>query len=155
MTLPIHQVRKGQPRPAQVFIQPDTKVMQGHLRRQARLKPAELMGPLSVQAGGVRALPVDRLHDLPHPCQPAPQRLGPRGLIIPLRRTDDLGLAGLPPRALVRPPLKALIDHIGAKGWAPHTRQPRVRLTTQGKEGDCQRLILGTGWAKAKASQEA
>src|SRR4029453_1416894 len=124
--------------------------MQGHLRRQARLKPAEIMGPLSVQAEGVRELLVDRLHDLPHACLPAPQRLGPRGLTSPLRRTDDWGLVGLPPRVLVRPPLKALIDHIGAKGWTPHTRQLRVRLTTQGKEGGRQRLILGTGRAKAK-----
>jgi hypothetical protein len=119
------------------------------------LKPAEVTGPLSVQAAGVRELLVDRLHDLPHASQPAPQRLGPRGLTMPLGRTDDLGLGGLPPRALVRPPLKALIAPRGAKGRAPHTQQPRVRLTTQGKAGGRQWLLLGTGWTKAKASNHS
>jgi hypothetical protein len=69
MKLPIHQVRKGQPRPAPLFLQPDTTVTQGHLRRQARLQPSEVMGPLSVHAEGVRELLVDRLHDLPHASQ--------------------------------------------------------------------------------------
>src|SRR4029453_943108 len=115
--------------------------MQGHRPRQARLQPAEIMGPLSVQAEGVRELLVDRLHALPHACLPAPQRLGPRGLTSPLRRTDAWGVGGSPPRVLVRPPLKALLDHIGAKGWTPHTRQLRVRLTTPGTEGGAPRWI--------------
>ena len=77
MRLPVHQVRKGQPRPAELLIQPDTEVMQGDLGGQARLKPAELMGPLPVQAKGMKELVIDRLDDLADPGQPAPQRLGP------------------------------------------------------------------------------
>jgi parallel beta-helix repeat protein len=50
MKLPVHQVGKGQPWPAQLLIQPDTKVMQGHLRGQARLQSTEGMGPFPIQA---------------------------------------------------------------------------------------------------------
>src|SRR5215831_18873882 len=77
MNLPVHQVRKGQGRPAALCIQPDAEVMQGDLGGQARLKPAEFMRTLPVEAEGMRELLIHRLHDLPHPSHPAPEPLSP------------------------------------------------------------------------------
>jgi hypothetical protein len=77
MRLPIHQVRKGQPRPAALFIHPDAEVMQGHLCRQARLKTTQLMGPFTIKAEGMLELVIDRLYNLADSRKPAPQGLGP------------------------------------------------------------------------------
>jgi hypothetical protein len=64
MRLPVYQVRAGQRRPAQVAMQPHAKVMKSHLRDQARLKPAEVMGPFPIEAEGMRELLIDSLYDL-------------------------------------------------------------------------------------------
>src|SRR5262245_16846439 len=151
MRLPLHQVGEGQPWPAELFIQPDTKVMQGNLRRQTDSKPTEIMRPLPVQTEGMLELVVHCFNDLPEPGQPAPQGLWPWRLAIPLGRTEHLGPRGLPPRHMIRLPFKALIDDIRPQSRAPYTGQPRMRPTAQGKEGLRQRLIFGTGGSKAKA----
>ena len=151
MRVPIHQVGEGQPWPAELFIQPDTKVMQGNLRCQTDSKPTELMGPLPVQAEGMLELVVHRCNDLPEPSQPAPQGRWPWRLAIPLGRTEPLGPVGLPPRRMIRLPLKPLLDHLRPHSRAPHTRQSRMRPTAQGKAGLRQRLVFGTGWSKTKA----
>src|ERR1700756_951705 len=104
MSLPVHQVRKGQQSPAELLIQPDTEVMQRDLCRQTRSKPAEIMGPFPVQAKGMKELLVDGLNDLTDSCQPATPGLRPRRLAIPLGWADDLGPKGLPPRGMVRLP---------------------------------------------------
>src|SRR4030095_16487588 len=95
--------------------------MERNLCRQTGPKPAEIMGTLPVQAKGMKELVVDRLDNLPDPREPAPQRLGPRGLALPLGRTDDLSAVSLPPPRLVCLALKALVDDIGPPGRAPHT----------------------------------
>src|SRR5262245_4352510 len=151
MRLPIYQVCERQPWPAKVFIQPHAEVMQRDLGRQTGPKPAELMGPLSVQAKGMKQLVVDRFDDLPDSGQPAPQGLRPWRPTIPLWWTDDLGPVGLPPHRLVRLALKALIDDIGATGGGSNAWQPRMGMATQGKEGLGQGLVFGTGRAEAKA----
>ena len=151
MRSPVHQVREGQPWPAQLSIEPDTKVMQRDLGRQAGPKPAEIMGPLPVQAEGMMELLIDRLDDLADSGEPAAQRLRPRPLAGALGRTEDLRPIGLPPHRMVCLPLKALIDDIRPQGWAPHTWQPRVGLAAQGKEGVGQGWVFGAGRAKAKA----
>src|SRR5262245_62012576 len=155
MSLPVHQVCKGQPRPAELLIQPDTEVMQGDLCCQTCPKPAELMGSLPVQAKGMKELVVDRLDDLPDPRPPATQRLWPWGLAIPLGRTEDLSAGGLPPLRLVHLPLKALVDDIGATGGGSHARQPRMGLAAHGKEGVRQRLVFGARRAKGKAGDHS
>src|SRR5918996_914899 len=151
MRLPIHQVRERQPRPAQVFIQPHTEIMQRDLGRQTGPKSAELMGPLPVQAKGMKQLVVDRFDDLTDAGQPAPQGLGPWRPAIALWRTDDQGAVGLPPSRLVRLALKALIDDIRTMSRGSNARQLRLELAAQGKEGLCQGLVFGTGRGKGKA----
>ena len=84
MKLPVHQVCKGQPRPAELFIEPDAEIMQGDLRGQARLKPAEIMGPFPIQAAGMLELLVHRLHHLAYPRQPATEPLGDGVLLLRL-----------------------------------------------------------------------
>src|SRR5919108_3695944 len=134
MSLPVHQVRKGQPRPAEVLIHPDTDVMPGDLCRQPGPKPAELMGPLPVQAEGMKERVLDRCDALTDPREPAPQGLWPWGLPMPLGRTEDLGSRGLPPGGLMRLALQARIDDIRAQSRAPHTGYPRVGVAAQGTE---------------------
>src|SRR5688572_18164204 len=116
MRLPAHQVCKGQPRPAELCIQPDAEVMQGNLCGQARVKTAEIMGPFTVQAEGMMELLVHGLHNLAYPSHPATEPLGPRCLAIALGRTDDLGSVEPPPPRMCRLPLKAFVDHIRAQG---------------------------------------
>src|SRR5215471_20492033 len=105
MRLPVHQVCESQPWPAQLFIQPDTEVMQGHLRRPARLKPTEVMGPFTIEAEGRPELLIHGLDNLPHSRQPAPEPLGPRRSALALGRADGLGARGLPPGLVVGLPL--------------------------------------------------
>src|SRR4029450_5249050 len=112
MRLPVHQVCKGQPRPAELFIQPDAEIMQGDLGGQACLKPAELMGPFTIQTEGMLELLVHCLHRLAYPRQPATQPLGPRRLTIALGGTNDLGCIASPPRSLTRLSLDARVGHV-------------------------------------------
>src|SRR5215510_10007693 len=112
MRLPVHQVCKGQPRPAELFIQPDAEIMQGDLCGQACLKPAELMGPFTIQTEGMMELLVHCLHHLAYPRQPATQPLGPRRFTITLGRTDALGSIAPPPRSLLVLSLEALVDYV-------------------------------------------
>src|SRR5215475_4286706 len=123
MRLPVHQVCKGQPRPAELFIQPDAEIMQSDLCGQTCLKPAELMGPFTIQTEGMMELLVHRLHHLAYPRQPATQPLGPRRLTIALGRTKDLGSVASPPRSLIGLSLEALVDHLGLTGIPSHTPQ--------------------------------
>src|SRR4029453_14221291 len=151
MRLPVHQVREGQLRPAQLAIQPYAEVMEGHLRDQARLKPAEIMGPFPIEAEGMMELLVHRLHDLAHPSEPTPEPLGPRRPAIALGGADDVGAISPPPGHLVGLPLETFIDDIGSAGWGTHTRQTRERMAAEGKERLCQGLILRTRSPKPEA----
>src|SRR5262245_23965067 len=101
MRLPVHQVCKGQPRPDELFMQPDAEIMQGDLCGQACLQPAELMGPFTIQTEGMMELLVHCLHSLAYPRQPATQPLGPRRLPMALGRTKDLGSIASPPHSLI------------------------------------------------------
>src|SRR5215471_5124983 len=116
MRLAVHQVCESQPWPAQLFIQPDTEVMQGHLRRQTRLKPTEVMGPFTIEAEGMPELVIHGLDYLTYPRQPAPEPLGPRRSAIALGRAEDLGAIGLPPGLLIGVPFEALVDDIRPPG---------------------------------------
>src|SRR5215471_1818693 len=108
MRLPVHQVCKGQPRPAELVIDPDAEVMQGNLGGQARLQPAERMGPFPIQPEAMMELIVNGLHNLANAREPAPPRLGPRCLTVPPWSANDLGPVGHPPCRMVRLALKAL-----------------------------------------------
>src|SRR5262245_65310718 len=118
--------------------------MESHLRRHARLKPSEVMGPLPVEAERMPELLIHRLHHLTPPSQPAPEPLGPRRSAIALRRADDLSARGLPPGLLVGRSFEALVDTIRPPGRGPHARQARVGRAAQGKERLREGLILRT-----------
>src|SRR5215471_19636463 len=128
MRLAVHQVCESQPWPAQLVIQPDTEVMQGHLRRQTRLKPTEVMGPFPIEAEGMPELLIHSLDDLTHPRPPAPEPLGPRRSTMALGRAADLGAIGLPPGLLLGVPFEALVDGIRPPGRGTHARQVRVGM---------------------------
>jgi hypothetical protein len=155
MRLPIYQVCESQPWPTQLFIQPDTEVMQGHLRRQAYLKPTEVMGPFTIKAERMLELLIHGLDDLTHPGQPAPEPLGPRPSAIALRRADHLGPISLPPRRMMGLALKVLIDHIRPQSGSSLTRQPRMGIAAQGQEGRGQGLILRAGHPHTKAGDHS
>src|SRR5919205_2953767 len=137
MHLPVYQVRKSQQWSTELSIEPHTEVMEGHLRRQAPLKPAEVMGPLPVQAEGMPELLIHGLHDLAHPSHPAPEPLGPRRPAMALGRAEDLGAIGPPPGHLIDLALETLVDDVGSAGRGAHARQTRVGMATQGKERLC------------------
>src|SRR4029453_18591629 len=118
---------------AELFIQPDAEIMQGDLCGQACLKPAELMGPFTIQTEGMMELLVHCLHHLAYPRQPATQPLGPRGVTMALGRTNDLRSIVFPPRSLLCLSLEALVDPVGPTGRRSHTRQAWLGLAAQSK----------------------
>jgi hypothetical protein len=107
--LPVHQVRKGQTWAAELLIEPDTKGMQRHLRRQASLKAGQRMGTLATQAEGMVDLVVDGLHDLTHPGQPTAPSFRPGLMAIARGRAHDLRPIALPPARMRGLPLETLI----------------------------------------------
>jgi hypothetical protein len=151
MRLPVHQVRKGQLRPAELCIQPQAEVMQRYLRGQARLQPAESMGPFPSEAEGMHELFLHRFHALAHSGQPASEPFGPRRLAIALGRADDLGTIGLPPSLRLGSPLEALVDDIWPAGRGAHTRQARGAIAAEGKE----RLRQGVSLRARRPKPEA
>ena len=155
MRFPGHQVRKGQPRPAELVIHPEAEVRQGDLGGQARLQPAQLMGPFPIQAEGMLELRVDGLHTLADAREPAPPRLGPRPLPVPPGWAEDLGAGGRPPRRMVRLALTALVDDLRSHRGRPHTGQAWLGLAAQGNKGFRQCLILGAGRPTAQAGAHA
>ena len=142
MRLPVHQVREGQRRPAQLAMQPHAEVMESHLRDQARLQPAEVMGPFPIKAEGMMELLVHRLHALAHPSEPTPEPRGPRRPPMALGGTEDLGAISPPPCRLLGLPLATLLDAVRSAGWGPNTRQTRVGLAAAGKDRLRQGLLL-------------
>jgi hypothetical protein len=61
---PAQQVGESQPRTAELFIEPDAKVVQPNSRRQTSLQPRHVVGALSAKAESVVQLFVDGLYDL-------------------------------------------------------------------------------------------
>src|SRR5215471_20304240 len=113
------------------------------------------MWPFPLEAEGMLELVMDRLHHLADAREPAPQRLGPRPLAVPLGRAEDLGPVGRPPRPLVGLPLKALVDDVRTLCGRPDTGQARMRLTAQGKKRLRPRLLLGAGCPAANTGAHA
>lgn len=86
--------------------------MQDHLRHQARLKPAEVMGSFPIEAEDMCEFLIHRLDNPAYPSHPASEPLRPRCPTITLGWTDGLGAIGLPPGLLRGVPLEALIDNV-------------------------------------------
>ncbi len=116
MRSPVHQVRKGQQWSAKLAIKPHTEVMESHLRRHTRLKPAEVMRSFAIEAEGMPELLIHGLYDLAYSSQPASEPLGPWHAAVALRWADDLSAIGPPPGLMVGVPLEALVDDVGPAG---------------------------------------
>jgi hypothetical protein len=155
MHLPVYQVRKGQPRPTELLIQPNTEVMQGELRGQERLQFTECMGPFSIQAKGMMKLVIACLYNGADVSEPALQRLGSRRPPVPLGQADDLSPVGRPPRAMISLALKALVNNRETQRGRPDPGQTKLGLVARGKKRLRQRSILGAGRPNAKAGDHS
>lgn len=129
--------------------------MQREVCGPARLKSAEVMGPFAVEAEGLPELLIHGLHNRAYARPPASPPLGPRHAAIALRRAEDLGTIGPPPKRGVCVPLEALVDDIGPTGRGAHACQSRLGMAAKGNKRRRQGLILGTGWTKAEAGDHA
>ena len=122
MRSPVHQVRKGQQWSAKLSIEPHTEVMESHLRRHTRLKPAEVMRSFAIEAEGMPELLLHGLHDLAYARPPASEPRGPRHAAMALRWADDPRAIGPPPGLVEGVPLEALVDDIRPTGREARTR---------------------------------
>ena len=90
--LPVEQISESQRLAPQLPVEPDTKVVQGHFGRQARLKAIQGMRTLPRQPEGIEQLIIDGFNDLAQPSQPAPPVFGPAHFAALVRRPDDLSI---------------------------------------------------------------
>ena len=109
--------------------------MQRDLGGPARPKPAEIMGPLPVKTEGMLKLLIDRLDALADSGEPTSPRLGPRGLPLALRGTEDVGTLAVLPSRMVDGALKALLDPIRPHSGGANARQGGGRVAAEGEEG--------------------
>src|SRR2546421_8885363 len=95
--LPVEQIGKGQRIAPQLQVEPNAKVMQGHLGRQTCLKAVQRMGTLTGQPKGIEQFVIDGLNDLARSCQPASPVFGPAHFAALMWWTDHLrAISGLP-----------------------------------------------------------
>ena len=138
-----------------MMIEPETEVMQSHLRCQAGLEASQGMWAFFCQPKVVVQFLEDRLNDLAQPSHPATQRFRPRMGAGASRPTNDQDAIVCPPVMMPANAFKAGIHHIDATDRLPATWQPLVGVLARGKEGFRQWLIFGAGWREAKASNQA
>src|SRR6266567_4181714 len=94
---PVKQLSESQRLASELHIEPEAKVMQSDLCRQACLEAIQRMGTFTSQPEGIEQLAIDRLNDLPQPSQPAPPGFGPMELTALMWGTDHLSMVqGLP-----------------------------------------------------------
>ena len=121
-----------------MVVEPDTKVVQCHPRRQSSTQTLDLVGTLSPEAEGIEELVVDRLDNLAYSRHPSSRALGP----VPLAgvagfagRVGDARPIAFQPASMIFFALKALVGYLGFPGCLSHTRQPRVRSMPDGEKG--------------------
>src|SRR5579884_2307967 len=153
--LPSEQLSESQRLATKLPVEPNTKVMQSDLGRQAGLKAVQGMGTLARQAEGVVQLVINGLDDLAQPCQPAPPGLGPLLLAALMRRTDHLDTVHALPVAMHLLTGKALVGDVDPFGRRPDTAQTLAGKSSGGKKGFGQRVVIATGRGKAKAGNNA
>ena len=103
-----------------MVIEPDTKVVQSHPRRQSSTQTPDLVGTLSPEAEGIEELVLDRLYDLTYPGNPPSQTLGPGPFGVALGRMDHLRSVALQPAPVVLYSLQALVGHLGSREGRAH-----------------------------------
>src|SRR5512144_1572545 len=136
----------------ELFVKPDTKIMQCHFSGQTGAETAEVMRPLPIQADPLMETAIDRFDNLANTRQPAAPGTGPGPLTVTLGRTDHLRAIGMLPVLMPRRALQPFIGDIRPQGWCTDTGQAGVRLMPHGKKSLRQGLVLGTGRGIPKAS---
>ena len=149
---PSHQIRELQPRPTEMVVEPDTKVVQRHPRRQSSTQTLDLVGTLPPEAEGIEELVVDRLDDLTDGGNPSPQTLGPASLLgVSLGRVNNLRPVAFEPTLMVLGALEAFVGYVRATTERADATQPGVRSGSYGEEGLGQGLVGAGGTAEAEA----
>lgn len=138
-----------------MLIQPDAKIVQADLGRQASLKPREGMWTLPGQAKSVEEFVKDALNPLAQVSQPPPPLFGPRLFAALTRWGNHLGSIKVSPTLMRFLTSKPLIGDVGALCWFSDTAQRRYRQSAKGQKGFHQELIMAGGFTKAVASDHA
>src|SRR5919112_1940130 len=155
MRSPSEQVSEGQLGTTELLIEPDTKVVQRHPRRQTCSQSLKLMGPLPPQTKGVEQLVVGTLYDLADGGHPSPQMLGPGLERVSFGRMDDARPVALSPAAVVLCSFETFIGYVGARGGRSYTAKASVRLSPHSKESLRHLLIGGGGGSKAETRDDS
>src|SRR5512134_4073959 len=140
--LPCNQIGKGEPWAAELLIEPDTEVVQGDLRGQARLEALEGMRTFAVEAKAVLQAAIDRFDDLAQARQPPPPRARPGVTAVALRGTDDDRFVVFSPMLMIGLPFEAFVGEIRSIGRGADAGQPWVGTVACGQEGLGERLVL-------------
>src|SRR5512143_1004485 len=141
--LPSQQIGKGQWRPTELLIKPDTEIMQRHFSRQPRLEALQRMGTFPTQTEYMQEGAIHGFNDLPKTSQPTTPILRPRMRAVAFGSTDDYCPIVLLPVLMPCLTLKAFISQVGTLRRRPDTRQCGLRGIAHGEKGFRQRLILG------------
>jgi hypothetical protein len=134
-----------------MVVEPDTKVVQRHPRRQSSTQTLDLVGTLLPEAEGVEELVIDRLDDLTYPSNPSPQTLGPGLLGVSLGRVNNLRPVAFEPTLMVLGALETFVGYVRATTERADATQPGVRSGSYGEEGLGQGLVGAGGTAEAEA----
>jgi hypothetical protein len=134
-----------------MVVEPDTKVVQRHPRRQSSTQTLDLVGTLLPEAEGVEELVIDRLDDLTYPSNPSPQTLGPGLLGVSLGRVNNLRPVAFEPTLMVLGALETFVGYVRATTERADATQPGVRSGSYGEEGLGQGLVGRGSRCKTKA----
>src|SRR5215218_172199 len=145
MRSPSQQVGKGQTGAAELIVEPDAKVVQGHPRRQSCSQTLKFMGSLPPQPESVEQLLIGVLHYLADACDPPPQAFGPALLAgVAFRRMDNMCPEAFEPPEVVFSSLKALVCNIRTRASRAHADESSVGSGSCSKEG-LRKLLVGCG----------
>src|SRR5215208_318015 len=134
-----------------MVIEPDTKVVQRHPRRQPRSQTPDLVGTLPPEPEVVEDFVVDTLADRTYPADPLPKRLGPASLFgIALGRMDLLRSVALQPAPMVVCSLEALVGHVGSREGRAHAEEPGICSGPHREKALGQGLVGGGGTAETE-----
>lgn len=134
-----------------MLVEPDTEVVQGDLRGQARLEALEGMRTLAVETEGVLQAAIDRFDDLAQARQPAPPRARPGVKTVALWGTDDDRFVVFSPMPMIGLPFEAFVGKIRSLGRGADAGQRWRGVVACGQEGLGERLVLGAGRPEADA----
>src|ERR687897_1486767 len=145
MRSPSQQVGKGQTGAAELIVEPDAKVVQGHPPCQASPQTLKFMGSLPPQPESVEQLVIGVLHYLADARDPPPQAFGPALLAgVAFRRMDNVCPVTFEPPEAVLCAFETLVCYVGPLSSRAHADEPSVRSSPHSEEGFRQ-LLVGCG----------